>query len=310
MRLNLAIIVVAASGLASSGWAVRYPEANRVKIEISHRVEFATSGTQFVVSCGQGPMTFTSLGPSILYVYEVKSLQESRLNIEDVGIEVSAAVGATILDATIVGLVTTLGRRFHVSPRRTLGPGWIIWSLNAPGDRHGKDSLHPGEGVGGLFLASRGLPGLRVFQAWGDVSDELPNVNDVFGDEDASTGLGVENPEAMNQASSGFRTVAVGPDVLPDDLSNKALVDRLIGLKDQIAGMGWIKDPGTVTSLNKKLASARKALDRWFVGKRNAREILRSFNQELEAQRGKHVDENAYALLRANADYLLEVRLK
>jgi hypothetical protein len=132
--------------------------------------------------------------------------------------------------------------------------------------------------------------------------EQLPNPED----------LDPERPDTPGQLTGGedpvqhsFHGSAVGPEILPTTASVSDLLDRLIVLKDQGAKLGWIKDPGVVTSLNQKLANARKALDRLFGGKKAARGILGAFVNELDALRGKQVDDNAYFLLRVNAEYLI-----
>jgi len=173
-----------------------------------------------------------------------------------------------------------------------------------------QSSLRPGESVSGILFRSEGLPGIRPMLADGWLDrEELPNVSDFEG-EDATTGaFQFENPDDAHPIRGAYHGTAVGPEVLPETLSNTELCERLAKLKDQAAKLGWIKDPGIVTSLNQKLANARKALGRLFGGKKAARGILGAFVNELDALKGKpHLDDNAYYLLRANAEYLI-VRL-
>jgi hypothetical protein len=84
-------------------------------------------------------------------------------------------------------------------------------------------------------------------------------------------------------------TVDVSP--MPQDLSAPALVARLNGLITRACGRGWIDDPGVCNSLTVKTAP--------YTGPLNA------LIDELNAQRGQHVNEAAYILLLDNAQFLL-----
>lgn len=71
--------------------------------------------------------------------------------------------------------------------------------------------------------------------------------------------------------------------------------------------LGWISRPGICRSLEAKLEQAARSLGRG-QGKA-ARGQLEAFLRELKAQHGaepgKHVNDNAYALLRTNVEYVL-----
>lgn len=80
-----------------------------------------------------------------------------------------------------------------------------------------------------------------------------------------------------------------------------------IDLAQACVQLGWITNPGVCRSLEAKLEEAARSLRR---GRTDAaREQLESFLAELDAEHGappgKHVNDNAYALLRTNAEYLL-----
>ena len=79
---------------------------------------------------------------------------------------------------------------------------------------------------------------------------------------------------------------------------------------DQTCGeLAWITDAGVCRSLGAMLDAASEALTRFWAPKWRARRHLEAFLRELEAyqggQRGKPVDDNAYALLKINAEYVL-----
>lgn len=90
----------------------------------------------------------------------------------------------------------------------------------------------------------------------------------------------------------------------PIDQSASALVDYLTALVAQSCELDWVSDPGTCTSLSQKLAAVSTSLG---LGDTTAaRKQLGAFDGELDAQRDKHVSENAYWLLKANTSYVRE----
>jgi len=152
-----------------------------------------------------------------------------------------------------------------------------------------ENELAPGAQMDGFIIESKGLPGIQTVLAWSaiDIRD-LPRVDDVV----KATGQTEESPDTELDLSqipgsqfNHFLTFTTAPSVLPVDLSNTQLVNRLISLKDGAAEQGWIKDPGIVTSLNKKLTNALAALKRG--QKKTARIFLEAFMHELDALRDK-----------------------
>lgn len=71
---------------------------------------------------------------------------------------------------------------------------------------------------------------------------------------------------------------------------------------------GSIDNKGAYKSLLKKVELAERMSNMRLesVGKRVAGSLLRSFLQELEAHRGRHVEENAYQMLKDDANYILK----
>src|SRR5438094_6327159 len=85
-------------------------------------------------------------------------------------------------------------------------------------------------------------------------------------------------------------------------LSPTAYLDDIAAMTAQAFSLGWIDKSGTVTSLDQKLHDVTGAL-----AKGNAKEAankLTAFMKEVEAQQGKHLTSEAYALLFFNAQYL------
>jgi hypothetical protein len=66
--------------------------------------------------------------------------------------------------------------------------------------------------------------------------------------------------------------------------------------------LGWITNKGICNSLDVKLRNVERHLER--NKPRQAGNVLNAFLNELNAQRGKHITEEGYALLYYNAEYL------
>ncbi len=75
--------------------------------------------------------------------------------------------------------------------------------------------------------------------------------------------------------------------------------DDDVGMDDKDKGI-----PGTAKSIIKKLTKVRRECMRGKFG--NAREKLRALIKQVNAQRGKHLTDEAYYLVRFNAEFLLE----
>jgi hypothetical protein len=84
--------------------------------------------------------------------------------------------------------------------------------------------------------------------------------------------------------------------------SPTAYVDDIAALKDQAFNAGWIDNSGIVNSLDQKLQAVIDALNRG--NSKEAANTLTAFMREVEAQQGKHLTGEAYALLFFNAQYL------
>lgn len=86
-------------------------------------------------------------------------------------------------------------------------------------------------------------------------------------------------------------------------ISALAWIDTLISYKHRAYDKGWITNQGTANSLDQKLENARRQLEQG--NSKAAKNILAAFVNEVEAQKGKHLSSEAYALLRFNAEYLI-----
>lgn len=163
------------------------------------------------------------------------------------------------------------------------------WGADVGGD------IVPGNTLTGFYLKTRGLP--VIVNAYVRGLAPLPAVDD----EEDSDSIG-RIPDAYHDA---VIVQTIGPSsTTASDVGTFAL--QLISLKHQAFSLGWIYGPGAdgvVQSLDAKLAAANASISKG--DNKTAANQLNAFINELEAQRGKHVNDNAYFLLTANAQFIM-----
>jgi hypothetical protein len=158
--------------------------------------------------------------------------------------------------------------------------------------------LPPGQQTLPLVVEAPGLPG--VVSAWVQGYFPPPQLT-------AADTLPVVPPsDPLAQNSVALPVVGIEP--MPSQRDPAALLDRLSSLANHACTeLRWITHEGTCRSLMAKLAQATRALEANRTA--GARGELEAFGNELDAQHGsepgKHVNDNAYWLLRINAEYIL-----
>jgi hypothetical protein len=167
--------------------------------------------------------------------------------------------------------------RWHVVTATDYGRSVANWGfLNA--------LLGPGETSPFLAFSARGLPG--IVEYWGEpwVAPDTVDVGDDAPPSNSGEPAGPGGPG--NFATDSGVTVGVVP--FPADRSRAALLTRLGGLLHDACARGWVDNAGVCTSLRVKIEH----------GDTDA--LL----NELEAQRGKHLNALAYFLLAGNVHAL------
>lgn len=178
-------------------------------------------------------------------------------------------------------------------------------------------ALKPGQTLGGFSFFSSYLPQPTTFYAQGWVmpvnqGQLMDRINQQLGTNydsiDQVPGNLVRQvyPAWRSIPDNSFHGVTIGPMSAPTSLSNSDLTSRLISLKHQAVSLGWIFGQGAsgiVQSLDAKLSAAKKAIAAG--DKKTAANELGAFISELQAQRGKHLNDNAFFLLQANAQFII-----
>lgn len=152
-------------------------------------------------------------------------------------------------------------------------------------------NIKPGQTISGFSFESEALPGICKFFSEGfviisKVSEEPPE----------------EQLPPYEFGQDAFKGQTIGP-VLIGDQSIGGLIDRLISLKDSMPSYGWLTNQGIINSLNVKLNAVKESVVKG--NNKTAINQLKAFNNELDAQKGKQVNDNAWALLKANAEFLI-----
>ncbi|MGB7211166.1 MAG: hypothetical protein WBC97_00915 [Gemmatimonadales bacterium] len=105
----------------------------------------------------------------------------------------------------------------------------------------------------------------------------------------------------LDPAPMFVTTIGVVP--APSSSSSTDLIALLQAASSNACTMAWISNAGICTSLSQKLTAASASLTRGDTTA--AKTQLGALQHELDAQRGKHVTDNAYWLLKTNAEYVL-----
>lgn len=251
-----------------------------------------------------------------VYQYTIKNGSDSTGNVDDLAIDIARS--STSVDLSSQGLYIPAGKNnTRMIPfDQALNPGttvqlvpigiqnppshWIVGisvtGLAGWGAGTGASTILSGQTMDGFTILSRGVPAIRNARL--EPEFVFTSAGDEAGDSDFTQAAKTE------EKISAYSQV-VGPDA-PASLAPGDLISRLASLKHAAAALGWIAGPGAdgiIQSLDAKLDAANSSVASGD-GKTAANQI-NAFINEVQAQRGKHVNDNAYYLLTANAQYIL-----
>ena len=205
--------------------------------------------------------------------------------------------------------VIVFGENAQVVDRSTLGWYSRRWKGSKDGEiiflnRWGwtaDQGLVSSWSVTGLKLGSSSLPtiGFAYFQGKGSIPK--------FPYTPPPAKIDTEFVKLDGFPSNYVRRETVVPGKLSDTFIQLNFLDTLISYKHQALSLGWIDNEDIANSLDSKLDNTKKNLASG--DNTAAKNILRAFIYEVEAQNGKQLTSEAYALLKYNAEYLIN-RLK
>jgi hypothetical protein len=185
--------------------------------------------------------------------------------------------------------------------------GFVGWFRAIPDYR-----LPPGQTLDSIIMTSHGLPGIRRFVVTPSYHPKpaieiTPENEDSVYRNTAEPTAEQDSAELALEESIKMRGYTIGPIAPPINFSPSIWLDTLISYKHQALNLGWITNQGIANSLDSKLGSAKSKLAAGDTT--GAKNMLNAFVNEVEAQNGKHLSGEAYALLKFNAEYLIQ-RLK
>src|SRR6266487_1040120 len=243
-------------------------------------------------------------GSYLRYDYIVSNPGTSSWSVAQLGMDLTAprgtgrkalsATGRFRHDLATGGRVPVID---HVPAGPISPPNWQAWLFNSGilawlgtrGGLHARDSIAPGTSLSGFGIRSSYLPGIRsvwVEPTWQDCCSQP------------------RGPEDVHPSPTEFRVagLTVGPSLHPDSVSIQVLQAFHARTCTELR---WISDAGVCASLGGRLDRARQGLTQ--ADRTGARAELRSFLSELEAQHGvgRPVNDNAYWLLKVNAEFVL-----
>lgn len=180
--------------------------------------------------------------------------------------------------------------------------GLSVFGQAGWGSNDAQYRILPGQRLTGFQIITRGLPSIKDFK----IEPKLipPSAGDT---EEPSLAPTPEEALSIIQAvedKASFKGKTIGPTAPPADFRPVEFLNYIITLKHQSTSFGWIKNAGIEQSLDAKLDNARKKLKEENITA--AKNILNAFLNEVEAQNGKHLTSEAYALLKYNVQYLID----
>ena len=217
------------------------------------------------------------------------------------GVQVEPSIISRSGDTVVVAYRVTvaMGARDSLASFAVDAPGGVVRLLSPPPDSEWmtvigmrKRSIGKWIDLDRLFGAGQSTPPLTlvgtgmlaVVPYWA----ARPGLVDSVIAETASDSSPVYDTLMVVNGVTG-KTIGVVPP--PADRSSGALATRLLNLIGEVCDLGWVDENGVCNSLKVKARPERGPLE--------------AMLNELDAQRGRHVNAAAYALLTDNARYLL-----
>jgi hypothetical protein len=255
------------TGMDGRRKTVVYTPATRLDAVISATVEYAAEQSAYQ------------------YSYLLSNLPTSQRKLQSFYLETQAPVERVEAPDESWGYSTALTD--YLQEQFEVKAGWT-WSQT----RQGRVGLSPGESVAGFSFVSSGLP--AVMKCYVRHHAYMK-------------GTGEEVPEELMSALDPLawkipQGVTVGPALPPEPFQPAAFARRIRNMVDISAQQGWIESPGLKREFDHMLAQVEDALAKQ--EKARTSSLLRSLLTRVEAENGKTLLSEAYALLRFNLEYL------
>ncbi|MFL5813214.1 MAG: hypothetical protein ACJ763_06525 [Bdellovibrionia bacterium] len=177
--------------------------------------------------------------------------------------------------------------------------GWV----KTKGSIHG---ISAGQSVSGFSFKSTGIPGIVDAKFAGERREEFTTPgDDATADVAASFERIYANLKTQYPDKFGKQVAlkTIGPVDPPAAFNAQSVIKNLITLVNQSRSQSWIDNDGIANSL---LAKLNTALSKAVSDPKAAKNVLSAFLNDVQAQNGKHLSSESYALLYFNGKYLLD----
>jgi len=173
------------------------------------------------------------------------------------------------------------------------------WSVLKPKDTSiiswgAKDTsafIRPGHQLGGFRIVSHELPMVGTYYVQGYFPTPV-----------------VESEPDSVIGGSFYENSKKGQTLVPmndtDPFMPFTFLDRICTYQQQAYDLGWISNQGVFNSLRVKLNNAKEQLEKGQI--HTVSNLLNAYINELDAQKEKHLTDEAYGLLKFNSEYLVE----
>ncbi|MBO6586910.1 MAG: hypothetical protein JJ953_12450 [Gracilimonas sp.] len=159
--------------------------------------------------------------------------------------------------------------------------------------------ISSGDTLNGFSYVSNGIPSIKNSYSKNYVWYSFPS------EPQGPTGRLGEVVDSLLTLKSGVLKKTLGPWSPNPTMNLISFTDSLETFRYRSCEeLGWITNQGICNSLQVKLRNFRRHLER--DKPKQARNVLHAFINQVEAQRGKHITEEGYALLYFNAEYLMD----
>ncbi|MEX2602787.1 MAG: hypothetical protein WD361_01225 [Gracilimonas sp.] len=166
------------------------------------------------------------------------------------------------------------------------------------------------------WIKRRGLsPGIEIGESgegFGFKSKGLPRTSTVYfsslthifhPENDEPPYFVVALIDSIRKESNAIDRITLAPWYPDSTMSLQDFTDTLQTFRYQACEeLGWVTNHGVCNSLEVKIRNVKRHIERGQL--KQAGNVLRAFLNEVDAQRGKHITEEGYALLNFNARYL------
>lgn len=180
-----------------------------------------------------------------------------------------------------------------------------VWEYDKSlGSTHG---IPAGQTVNGFSFKSKGLPNIvnvefvgkrRARPSGPSPDDDSEEVLQSF--VRVNKGLRAQYPDKFIDT---VKQKTIGPVDPPATFDAASFIKNLIALVNQSRAQNWIDNDGIANSLLAKLSTAGSKVTS---DPKTAKNVLGAFLSDVQAQNGKHLSSEAYALLYFNGKYLVD----